>query len=367
MATLAERGRGSVSTLAAAAVVLLLVAETPIARATYPYYDAHGFAITSLANREWRMPIEEIERVLVLATIAAALVLLVLPALRRRGPAAAAAPLVLASVVLAWNVAGEVYAAQGENGASQAALATLPPDPSWLDELTGGRRTAFLGQAMRDNNPLWELEFWNRSLEAVMSTDGTAPGPGPVITTELASADGTLSPDPEAAFLVAQPGIDVMAPRVRGAPPAMPLYRLDGPPRLASAIEGVQGDGWMGSIASYTRYDVRPGVRGHARVTLSRQAFCGPSAPGDVTARIGPVVVGEDNHPKIGEVTDTASGTIDSCEDRTFILRAPDRPWRVELTVSPTFVPNELDPTNGELRSLGGRPTFAYVTLGDAG
>ena len=47
---------------------------------------------------------------------------------------------------------------------------------------TGRRIDVYLGQQMSDQNGEWLLEFWNRSLKAVWSLDGTAQGPGPFLT-----------------------------------------------------------------------------------------------------------------------------------------------------------------------------------------
>jgi hypothetical protein len=43
----------------------------------------------------------------------------------------------------------------------------------------------------------------------------------------------------------------------------------------------------------------------------------------------------------------------------------PNVPWRVELTIDPTFVPRELDPSLPDARHLGAKVAFEFVPLGD--
>ena len=85
---------------------------------------------------------------------------------------------VLVAATLAWTSTAEVYAAHGENVLLAALLRALPKPANWLDALDGGSGAVFLGQGITDANPLWSLEFWNRSLKRMWSLDGTAPGPG---------------------------------------------------------------------------------------------------------------------------------------------------------------------------------------------
>ncbi len=70
------------------------------------------------------------------------------------------------------------------------------------------------------------------------------------------------------------------------APDALP--RRGAPLRLASAVEGVYGDGWMGSTAAYTAYAGAAARR--IAVTLSREAWGGKDVPGKVVVRVGPAV-----------------------------------------------------------------------------
>ena len=67
---------------------------------------------------------------------------------------------------------------------------------NWIDEATGGKPAVYIGQKIADPNGIWSMEFWNRNVRRVWSLDGTAPGPGPVLTPDLIATDGRLADDP---------------------------------------------------------------------------------------------------------------------------------------------------------------------------
>ena len=62
----------------------------------------------------------------------------------------------------------------------------LPKPLGWVDEATGGKPAVYIGQKIADPNAIWSMEFWNRDVRKVWSLDGTAPGPGPILTPEPA-------------------------------------------------------------------------------------------------------------------------------------------------------------------------------------
>ena len=139
------------------------------------------------------------------------------------------------------------------------------------------------------------------------------------------------------------------------------LYRLDGKPlKLRAAITGLESDGWItGSSeekvarASYTRYDVSRDGPGFALVKLSRVAWCGRDIPGKATVRIGPVTIGKDKQPAIARITETKTVVLHHCVADGVVLTAPAVPWRVEVSIEPTFSPHELDPSSSDRRQLG--------------
>jgi hypothetical protein len=135
------------------------------------------------------------------------------------------------------------------------------------------------------------------------------------------------------------------------------LYRVGGGPlRLAAAVTGVYSDGWMGGKAAYTRYDVSRDGPGFAVVKLSRERWCpSPSRrrPGVAAIRIGPVGIGPDKQPAIARVTGSATLDVEDCKADAVLLSTPSEPWRVEVTVTPTFSPHEVDPSRSDRRELG--------------
>ena len=103
----------------------------------------------------------------------------------------------------------------------------------------------YLGQNINTGAALglWLTEFWNRSLKHVWSLDGTAPGPGPVLTPDLVATDGRLAPDPGVRYVLAERGVDVDGELVARPPKSGRwfVYKLERPapsrrtPRPASS------------------------------------------------------------------------------------------------------------------------------------
>jgi hypothetical protein len=356
-----ERRRGRWwAVLAAGAFALYLVHITPYSLTQYPNYEAHGVAITALANRIFIWPASTIEHALITVTVVATAALLLGP--RLRPPRLAAlATVVIAGFTLAWTVTAEVYAANGESRFSKQLYSVLPKPPNWLDRTTRDRPTVFLGQAIRDPNPINLLEFWNRSITGIWSLDSSAPGPGATTTPDLIEPDGTLTP-PHTDFAVTTPGVDVAARQVGVPVGGYTLSALDGSLKLRTARTGVYPDGWMGGLATFAQYDVPPGQTGHLRVDLSRARWCGQDVRSVVGVRVGTVKISPiDRQPTFRRVTDEANGVLHSCQTMSFVLPTPPRPWRAEVKVFPTFSPAKLDKTLGDARDLGAVVTFTYV------
>lgn len=345
---------------AAAALSLYLVVSTPYELASYPYGDSPSLAVAAFANRELVWDQRAIERALVVATLVAAALVAGRSLLRARP--ARIVGIAGAAAALAWSGGAEIYAARGYAFQSDLLHANLAKPVDWVDRATGGEPAVYLGQSIDDANGIWLLEFWNRTVRRVWSMDGTAPGPGPTLSPDLAAPDGTLRPHPGMRWVVAEDEVKLAARRVGPRRMGLQLYRLDGPLRLESSTSGIAGDGWMGSEASYTRY-AAPGTssRGFAKVFLTN-SFCAEGLRSRVTVRVGPVVVRR-NQPALGPGAQAESRILESCDRaQTFLLRARV-PFRVEVKLGRTFVPAELDPRSSDLRNLGARPAFEFVPL----
>ncbi len=363
-ALLLERpGRRFVALAVAAVVALYVLLTTPYELDKYPYYDAPGLAIAALPNRVWRWEGERIEQGLIVVLVLSVALLVARSLVRGRRAAVLAA--VAGALVVGWNVTAEIYAAEGQNDFARRLYENAPQPVDWLDRATGGEPALFLGDAVDDANGIHLLEFWNRSLKQVWSLDGSAPGPGPTLTPNLGSADGSLSPDPGFRWVVAENDADLVGTRVGEPHGSLQLYRLNGPLRLTSSRAGVTGDGWMGATAAFNQFATSADPRGYAKVVLSRVASCGPDKPGNVVVRVGTVIVGPKKQPSIGRVLHEVRAVLHQCK----VLGPPELlipatvPFRVEVTIEPTFSPNELDPASSDVRQLGAKPEFGYVPL----
>jgi hypothetical protein len=373
-----HRGVGRAWAIAVAAVaVLYVVVATPV-QLDYPYYEAHGFAILTFANRELGWPSGRIEVALVVSFLAALGVVIALRLLRTDSAAFRVVAASSAAVVVAWGLTAQVYAAESERSLSDQAAGNLARPFDWVDRATGEEPVVVIGQQITDPTGIWLTEFFNRSVRKVWSLDGSALRAGaPVLTPDLASPDGTLTPSPGTEYALALNGVELDAPLVarRGNDK---LHRIGGQAlKLRAALTGVESDGWMTvsrtsdetvARAAYTRYDVSGDGPGFALVKLSRVEWCpspGKRTPGRATVRIGPVAIGSDKQPAIGRVTAERTAIVRDCRVTGFLLPAPNEPWRVEIELEPTFVPNEIDPSVSDTRKLGAVVSAEFRPLFD--
>jgi len=364
------RGIGRGWAIAGAGIfTLIIVARTPL-HLDFPYYEAHGFSIATLANRELHMSKDMIEGVLVGVAVVAFLVVVALKLVRPRSTAFTAIAAGAAVVVLAWGLTGQVYAAEGERDFSELLDGGLPKPNDWVQEATNGGSVAVLGQQIIDATNIQLTEFFNPAIKLMWSLDGSAINVGgPILTPDPKGVDGTLTPVPGTKYVLAVNGLELQAPIVARRKDAV-LYRIDGGPiKLKDALVGQQTDGWMvGSSedpvarASYTRYDVSADGPGFASVRLTRENWC-PRRDLRQTAkaivRIGPVGIGPDKQPRIERVTETRRFAFRDCQADGVTLTPPTArdgspvPWRMEITVSPTFRPKDVDPSKSDSRLLG--------------
>ena len=366
------RGVGRGWAIAGATVfTVYVVTEVPLRLDNYPYYEAHGLSLPAFLNREWGWPEGRIESTLLAACFVSVGILVALRYLRRGSVVFTAVAATAAVAVFAWTLTAEVYAAEGERRLARQIADNLPAPYDWVDRATGGGSVVVLGQQMNDDpTGVYLTEFFNRSVKKVWSTDGTAPGPGAILTPDLASADGTLTPSPETDYALTLNGVELQAPVVERLGPYV-LYDVDREPlKLASGVNGIDRDGWIADTdrngvaeASYNRFDVSRDGPGFARVNLSRVAWCSGGAPGKATVRIGPIGIGPDNQPAISRVTQAQTKTVTQCTATGFRLAAPNGPWRIEVEISPTFSPHDIDPNHSDTRQLGAVFTAGFQPL----
>ncbi len=338
----------------------LLLGSTGI-QLDYPYFEAPGFSILAEANRDFGWSQQLLHDLLfpVLA-VAAGIVLLVHFAPARRAVQTALVA-VAAVLVVAWNLTGQLAAANGSEIQSDLFRTNLPGALDWVDEANGGEPTLYLGQQIRDPTGLWLLEFWNRSVDHVWSIDSTAPGPGPTLTPDLSTADGRLSPDPRLSYVVVEPGIDLAGALV-AEQGALRLLRVTPPLRLRSSRTGVYSDRWMGPSSAYSRFSTPDERAGTMLVSVSRRNIPGRKPPPQrVTVRLGPLVVGEDRQPALARAVSTSCWRGRGKHEHTFRIATPPPPFRVEVTVDKTFRPVDLDPRIQDSRDLSVQVDYAFV------
>jgi hypothetical protein len=378
----ARRGTRWWWALACGAFGLYLVAHLAYGKAVqFPYYEGHGLAIAAFANRILHWPLGTIRDVAVGVAVVVTAIIVAFRFLPARGRGAVAAVASLCAAVLVWNVTAETYAAQGEYHFSRNFARNLPRPFDWVDRATGGHSTVLLGQRFGDANGVYLTEFWNHSIVHVWSVDPAkpAPGPGPTLTPDLASPDGTLVQSPHTQYALAVSGVELQAPVVASAPSggAATVYRIDGGPlRLASSQTGVEGDGWLTAenatvpaFSAYDRFDAATAGNAITVVKLGRIGYSGRDVPGHVTIRLGTLVVGRDKQPAMGRVLETHRLSIHSCIDPTRLMCAtgvpfknPGVPFRIEVTVSPTFSPHDYDP-RADARHLAVQLSYSFNRL----
>ncbi len=349
--------------LPAGVIVLYLVTGTPTKLDQFPYYEAHGLSILAFLNREFRWTAGRIDTTLIVVVIVATLATFALrPLTRRSGRVSSTLVVTCAVLVLGWNLTTEIYAASGEHDFSSRIAKNLTRPPDWVDVATHGGSVTTLGQQVTDPTGIWLTEFWNRSVHKMWSTDGSAPGPGPTLTPDLARRDGTQRPSPGTEYVLAYNGVALQAPVVKRNETTI-LYKVDGAPlKLAYSQSGVFSDGWMSGNSAYNRFTAVADGPGFARVDISRAGFCtNAPIPGGVLVKIGPVVIGPDKQPRIGVVTERRLIRVRPCADQaqTLLLPAPRGPWRVEVTAD-TFVPADVDSRSSDRRELGAQVAFGF-------
>ena len=248
----------------------------------------------------------------------------------------------------AWSASGSI-----RDLAHRTHLEAGSAEASWIDSALGrGADVPFVFTADLVPNPnlLWQTEFWNRSVGDVYRLDAD--------TTALPSVLTTI--DERGRLVLVEDGKRPLFPRYVVAPPAvriagdevahsdrLVLYRVRGPLRIEESVHGVFPDRWSGSNATYTKYADGPGT---VRIDVGRAAWGGPDAPARVTIEV--------KRLDTGRRVSSAQWVVHSLLKRTFRLKAPAAPFRVDVRVQPTFSPAEYG--LGDQRQLGAQLAFAF-------
>jgi hypothetical protein len=283
---------------------------------------------------------ESAEALMWIGGFAAALAFALLP--RRLATVVLPAGVALFLVLSSYSVFGSI------RDHSRATLAlTSPSNPSWVDDRLSARsKAAFIYGATADPfgeaQIMWQTEFWNRSVGAVYTLGPTDPALtasattfDPVTGLVVPQSGGESSPT-TIRYAIAPTAV-TLAGRLLAQQGRLALYRIKPPMRLATYLGGVYADSWMSGYAALTHY-AEPSRRGWLHVRVSRQGWGGPSPPGRVKIKVGPLV-STGGQPAIGEPATSRTWTVRSGQAKSFIFRTPATAFRVELRVEPTFSP----------------------------
>jgi hypothetical protein len=330
--------------VAGATVLVLAVSWSGLLIVGAPYFEAPGLAILTLANRYFYWDINDFHWV----AIAAALVTVVVLALRRRPWVAAGAAL----LVGAWLLTGEVYATKTNSDYSKLFASRIPSPHDWVDTATGRGHVTFLGEGLYlDPNPLWLTEFWNRSIDHVEAIDGTAPGPGPAAGPGLESADGALQGYTGDRYTLAGPGVRLAAAVVKQEN-GFTLYRTPTKWHLLDEEQNVFADGWATTPMSYTYFP--RGGPGTLRIDLSRTAFNSPGPPGRATIRVGTVKLGSEDVPAFGHVVAVRRAVVLNGKRTTVRVHVASTPVMVQVSMTTFKAPPDT-------RLLAAQPAFSFT------
>jgi hypothetical protein len=366
-----ERRRVNLVALAlAAAYGLQLVVGTPFFMDRQLYSDALGLAILEQGNRFYEWTPAGAQWLLISILLAGVSLTVAAIVLRRYRALAVSITAALAVGLLAWNVTAQIAAAAGTISVAREEIPTLGRPFTWVDDVAGGKPTLYLAQGVKDQNPEWLLEFWNRSIVTVDSLDGTLGGPGPSGSPNI-SANGIVywSIDPRRPGRIYDyavedwPCVDfagtlagVHAYRSGSARPGIwHLIRLTKPNRLRAMCSGIYPDGWTGpNDSQYFRFRREP-HRGWLRITISRQDW--PSTPVRVQiGKIGTLF----REPVLGEVQSERRFVLRSGETKVLWLRVPASRFAANVVVDNKFVPHDVDPSSGDVRTLGALVSYGY-------
>ena len=259
---------------------------------------------------------------------------------------------------IGWSAWAETAAATYSNNFSDLFYNGLPKPLDWVDEATA--REAGRLHRPEDRRPerhLVDGVLEPRTCARVWSLDGTAPGPGPVLTPDLIATDGRLTGDPGYGYAVIDSGLAVAGRPLRAGRDQrssnrepLRLQELAGR-RLQRRLDREQGRRGQGHRRLQPVRRAEQARDGY--VTLSRKGFCGPPAPGHVEIEVGTIALGQQKDGVLGRTTQRRGWTIDSCAERTFPIATPGGPFHVKVTITPPFQPNAVDPTQFERRYFG--------------
>jgi hypothetical protein len=267
-----------------------------------------------------------------------------------RAPARLLVPLAVAvwltgsTIAVTWRL--------GDESRSLRAAQRVGRNASWVDRAIGrDANAAIVYSADAKEQLLWQTEFWNRSVHRVLALDAGETGGLPRTRVSLNPNTGALTSrarDPR--YVVNSRALAVDGDRLAAHGP-WSLYRARQPLRLESSVAGIEPDGWMGSTALYTAYRTPGPAPSAVEIVLSRKAWGGADVPGHVAVMVWSL----GSHPPVAR----PAGVLHSSGELRLVVPAPTRPFRVRISIQPTFSPARFG--SADKRELTAIPTFRLV------
>ncbi|MGH3001544.1 MAG: glycosyltransferase family 39 protein [Gaiellaceae bacterium] len=257
--------------------------------------------------------------------------------------------LLLAGLTAAYFVLSSIVVENGVHGIHRTSVGSLwagirVQHPDWIDRAVGrDADVSFLWHVGGETRPLWNNEFFNRSVRRVYTVDGPDPGDGGLPESSvherpggtLATADGLV---PRARYVVSYTDI-AGTPVTRDARIGLTLFRVDGPLVILTRVTGLYvGDTWAARHVTYRRFQCTGGTLS-VRLGTDEHLF---STAQTITAEEGGRVV------KRISVAPTEQPTL-------VVPLLPDARERcfVRFTISKVRVPALVQPGSTDTRPLG--------------
>jgi hypothetical protein len=317
------------------AAVGYLLWTTPYHAYEHLYSDAFGLSILQWLNQKWYWTNTDLKRLLFAILVAGAIATVAMRWRQRAARPIAIAAVALSLATIAWNLTGEIAAANASVSPGKQQRSVLPTPPDWVDHATGRARTMFIGKALANSNWLWSFEFWNQSIQDVWSVDASVPPPGPGVTPNFLHTDGTLDPQLPVDYALTQPEI-VMVGKIQESEGGVNLYTVPRPIRMSSFVSGITADGWMQDYSRFVRFSQRP-VTGIITVSISRGAACGKVPDAHFLFRVSSLRIDDDGQPVAAKRERVARAVVAPCVAER-VLRIPARaPFRVDATATGLF------------------------------
>lgn len=330
----------------AAAATAYLLGSTPYHAYEHFYSDAPGLAILQWLNRTGAFTISDLQYLL-FGILAFGVLLAFVVGQRDRTEsrllrqAVSGILAATAAAVLAWNITGEIAAANASNSFSKT-IAALPSPPDWIDRATGRERSLFVGQQIENSNAYWSIAFWNQGIHDVWTVDSSSPGIGQTWTPNFAGVDGTVSgPLIDNRWGIAPESI-TLAGRRKELAGGLQLYELDQPIRITSFTLDVATDGWISDRSSFVVFGKPKAAPGTVMVTASRLASCGDIPPARLSIRLSRLRIDGNSQPAAGPLVGTKRLVVRSnpCEQRKVSFRARP-PFRLDVSATGFFKPSD--------------------------